>query len=100
MSITLRNWILVGAKEFLSGRSLSILESPLGVVGVTVFAISADARMDQTAATRLRIASIVVNLVVLAMLIAFPTGDPMVRLLLAAAAACCLAGATFKVRSR
>ncbi len=91
--------LLISAREFLFVRSLSIFEVPLGVSGTILFVWGADARMDRAQAKWLCITSIVVNLLVLAILVALPDGDPTVRLFLTAGAVICLAGAIFKLGS-
>lgn len=114
MTITFRNRLLIVAsgcialslliflREFISKRNLTIFEVPLMVSAANLFAWAAwaaDARMDRTWTRWLSITGTVVSLLVLAMLLAFPNGDPMLRIIVTAAVTLSLAGAVLKAGS-
>jgi hypothetical protein len=91
--------LLFSARAFLSESSLTIFELPLVMSGSILFAWAAwaaDARMDRTWTTWLLITGTAASLLVLALLLAFPNGDPVQRILLTGAATLNLAAAILK----
>jgi hypothetical protein len=110
--IGLRKWLLIvaaglaAASLFISlrgfllngDRSPGSFEGSLALIGLILIGWDSDAYPNPTTAKWLSIAAIVVSVLVLGMLVALPSGDPVVRLLLAAVAVIIFGTAVWKMR--
>ena len=110
LKIGLKEWALliaaacVAASLFYTAREVlfnggapSSFSVSLGVIASILFALGTDTRANRTHAKWLLVATIAVSLL-LGTLVALPTGNPVVRLLLVAAAVLFLVGSILKLR--